>query len=268
MNKDLGETIQLGKTDVRVPPLGIGTWQWGDSMMWGYGKGYAEGEIQAAFDASMAAGITCFDTAEMYGFGKSERFLGRFIRADGQPVVVATKFFPMPWRLGKGSLLRALRGSLKRLGMQQVDLYQIHFPLPPVSIETWMDGLADAVQAGLTRAVGVSNYSVEQTRRAHAALAKRDVRSFSRQRSMREESSGSMPSSVARLCSSVTVAYVRPESCAARHTSAADDLAASCTSTASSAFSWRGVRLNPLASMVPTRYTAHIAISQYQPARE
>ena len=175
MNTDLSETIQLGKTDVRVPPLGIGTWQWGDSMMWGYGKGYAEGEIQAAFDASVAAGITCFDTAEMYGFGKSERFLGKFIRADGQPAVVATKFFPVPWRLGKGSLLRALRGSLKRLGMQQVDLYQIHFPLPPVSIETWMDGLADAVQAGLTRAVGVSNYNVEQTRRAHAALAKRGV---------------------------------------------------------------------------------------------
>ena len=95
--------------------------------------------------------------------------------AGGQPAVVATKFFPVPWRLGKGSLLRALRGSLKRLGMQQVDLYQIHFPLPPVSTETWMDGLADAVQAGMTRAVGVSNYNVEQTRRAHAALAKRGV---------------------------------------------------------------------------------------------
>jgi aryl-alcohol dehydrogenase-like predicted oxidoreductase len=175
MNTDPIETIQLGKTDVRVTPLGIGTWQWGDSMMWGYGKGYAEGEIQAAFDASRATGITFFDTAEMYGFGKSERFLGIFIRAGGQPAIVATKFFPVPWRLGKGSLLRALRGSLNRLGMQQVDLYQIHFPLPPVPIDTWMDGLADAVQAGLTRAVGVSNYNVEQTRRAHAALAKRGV---------------------------------------------------------------------------------------------
>ena len=65
-------------------------------MMWGYGKGYAEGEIKAAFDASMAAGITCFDTAEMYGFGKSERFLGTFIRAGGQPAVVATKFSRCP----------------------------------------------------------------------------------------------------------------------------------------------------------------------------
>ncbi len=169
------DLIQLGKTDVRVTPLGIGTWQWGDTLMWGYGKGYTEPDLKTAFDTTVAAGITFFDTAEMYGFGKSERFLGRFIRASGQPVVVATKFFPVPWRLGKGSLLRALRGSLNRLGMPQVGLYQIHFPFPPVPIETWMEGLADAVEAGLTRAVGVSNYNVEQTRRAHAALAKRGV---------------------------------------------------------------------------------------------
>ncbi|MCX6030884.1 MAG: aldo/keto reductase [Chloroflexi bacterium] len=175
MNTQSTELIQLGSTDVRITPLGVGTWQWGDSTLWGYGKGYAEADIKAAFDASMAAGITFFDTAEVYGLGKSERFLGQFIREGGQPVVVATKFVPVPWRLGKGSLLRALRGSLNRLGMQQVDLYQIHFPFPPVPIETWMDALADAVQAGLTRAVGVSNHNVEQTRRAHAALAKRGV---------------------------------------------------------------------------------------------
>lgn len=169
------DLIQLGKTDVRVTPLGVGTWQWGDTLMWGYGKGYAEADLRTAFDATVGAGITFFDTAEIYGFGKSERFLGRFIRGSGQPVIVATKFFPLPWRLSKGSLQRALRGSLDRLGLKQVDLYQIHWPFPPVAIETWMDALADAVEAGLTRAVGVSNYNVEQTRRAHAALAKRGV---------------------------------------------------------------------------------------------
>jgi aryl-alcohol dehydrogenase-like predicted oxidoreductase len=169
------ETIQLGHTDVRITPLGIGTWQWGDTLMWGYGTGYAEADLRTAFDTTVAAGITFFDTAEIYGFGKSERFLGQFIRASGQQVVVATKFFPLPWRLGKGSLLKALRGSLNRLGLAQVDLYQIHWPFRPVSIETWMDALADAVQAGLTRTVGVSNYNVAQTRRAHAALAKRGV---------------------------------------------------------------------------------------------
>jgi aryl-alcohol dehydrogenase-like predicted oxidoreductase len=92
-----------------------------------------------------------------------------------QPVRVATKFVPFPWRLRKQNLLDALRASLDRLGLKQVDLYQLHFPFPPIPIETWMDGLADAVQAGFARAVGVSNCSVEQMRRAHAALAKRGV---------------------------------------------------------------------------------------------
>jgi aryl-alcohol dehydrogenase-like predicted oxidoreductase len=169
------ETIPLGKTDVRVMPLGISTWQWGDSMMWGYGKGYAAADIKAAFDASMAAGITFFDTAEMYGLGKSERFLGQFIAGGAARPVVATKFIPLPWRLSKGRLLAALRHSLARLGLPQVDLYQMHWPFPSVPVETWADALADAVQAGLTRAVGVSNYNADQMRRAYDALAKRGV---------------------------------------------------------------------------------------------
>jgi aryl-alcohol dehydrogenase-like predicted oxidoreductase len=169
------DLVRLGNTDLRVTPLGIGTWSWGDSMVWGYGKGYAEADLKTAFDATLASGITFFDTAEIYGWGKSERFLGKFIRESGQKAIVATKFFPFPWRLRKGALVKALRRSLDRLGMAQVDLYQIHWAFPPVAIETWMDGLADAVQAGLTKAVGVSNYNVEQTRRAHAALAKRAV---------------------------------------------------------------------------------------------
>ncbi len=169
------ERIPLGPTDLRISPIGIGTWAWGDRIWWGYGRGYTDADLRAAFQASLEAGIHFFDTAEVYGLGRSERLLGRFIREAGRPVVVATKFFPFPWRLGRRSLLRALRGSLKRLGMQQVDLYQIHWPFPPVPIETWMDALADAMEAGLVRAVGVSNYSVEQMQKAHEALARRGV---------------------------------------------------------------------------------------------
>lgn len=169
------DTIPLGQTEVRVTPLGVGTWQWGDSMFWGYGKGYAAGEIRAAFDASLAAGLTFFDTAEIYGQGKSERFLGQFISGNGARPVVATKFMPLPWRVSKGQFLGALRKSLGRLGLAQVDLYQLHWPFPPRPVEFWADALADAVQAGLARAVGVSNYSTDQMRRAHEALAKRGV---------------------------------------------------------------------------------------------
>ena len=155
--------------------LGVGTWAWGDRLLWGYGRGYNDADLEAAFRESTEAGLHLFDTAEIYGWGRSERLLGRFTRDHGEPMVVATKFFPYPWRLRRASLVRALRGSLRRLGREKVDLYQVHFPLRPLSIEAWMVGLAEAVEAGLTGAVGVSNYNADQMRRAHAALAKRGV---------------------------------------------------------------------------------------------
>jgi len=161
--------------------IGIGTWQWGDQWLWGYGGNYSASDVQAAFEACLASGHNFFDTAEIYGTGRSERLLGQFAKSAGRPVVIATKFFPFPWRLSKGRLRAALRHSLERLGIERVDLYQIHFPFPPVPIETWMEALADAVEAGLVREVGVSNYNPAQLRRAHGALAKRGVKLASNQ---------------------------------------------------------------------------------------
>ncbi len=169
------DTVPLGRTEIRVTPLGLGTWQWGDTMFWGYGKDYSENEIKAAFDASLAGGVTFFDTAEVYGRGRSERFLGQFMAGRRDGLTIATKFMPLPWRLGKGQLVAALRKSLERLGLAQVDLYQVHWPLPPRPVEFWADALADAVQAGLTRTVGVSNYNTDQMRRAYDVLARRGV---------------------------------------------------------------------------------------------
>jgi aryl-alcohol dehydrogenase-like predicted oxidoreductase len=176
------ERIPLGSSELYVSPLGIGTWAWGDRLYWGYGRGeYSDDDLEAAFQASRAAGINFFDTAEMYGRGRSEQLLGRFLRDSRDDVVVATKFFPFPWRLRSADLPKALRASLERLGMERVDVYQIHWPFPPVPIWTWMAAMADVVEAGLVRAVGVSNYSPEQTRRAVAALGERGVRLISNQ---------------------------------------------------------------------------------------
>ena len=169
------ETIQLGKTDIRITPLGAGTWQWGDSKYWGYGSTYHEADVQAAFQVSLEAGIRFFDTAERYGHGKSERLLGKFIHASDQSVVVATKYDPFPWRRWKKSMIIAERQSLKRLDMSIVDLYQIHWPTPPLSIESMAEALADAVEAGLTRAVGVCNYDKEQMQLTHQVLSKRGI---------------------------------------------------------------------------------------------
>ncbi len=169
------KTIALGNTDVRVPPLGIGTWAWGDRGFWGYGQGYGREEVNAAFAESVAAGVTLFDTAEVYGMGESERILGELARESATPIVIATKYLPMPWHLSTSDPRSALRGSLRRLGRQQIDLYQIHAPTSLLPIATLMDTLADAVAEGHIRAVGVSNYNADQMRRAHDALARRGI---------------------------------------------------------------------------------------------
>ena len=170
------ERVPLGATGIQISALGVGAWAWGDTVFWQYGKGgYSDADIEAAYQASLAHGINFFDTAEVYGMGRSERLLGQYARAAGWPVVVASKFFPFPWRVSKLQQRRALRNSLARLGVDSIDLYQMHWPFPSVSIDTWMDGLADAVEAGLVRAVGVSNYNVAQTVRAHTALARRGI---------------------------------------------------------------------------------------------
>jgi aryl-alcohol dehydrogenase-like predicted oxidoreductase len=171
----INNTIMLGRSDIRVAPLGVGAWSWGDTLIWGYGQGYSKSDVAAAFHASLNAGITLVDTAEFYGTGTSERIVGQLAEATEQPVVIASKFMPYPWRLSAKSLRGALDSSLKRLQIKRIDLYQIHFPTPLLDISELMDALADAVADGKIRAVGVSNYSARQMHTAHAALARRGV---------------------------------------------------------------------------------------------
>jgi aryl-alcohol dehydrogenase-like predicted oxidoreductase len=161
--------------------LGVGTWSWGDRMFWGYKQGYGLEDVQAAFKASLEGGLCFFDTAEVYGMGQSEKLLGSFLKTSQHPTQVATKFFPFPWRLTGGALKRALKASLARLNLPAVDLYQVHFPNPPVKIETWMDAMSEVCQAGLTKAVGVSNYDRDQTRRAFESLQHEGLRLASNQ---------------------------------------------------------------------------------------
>ncbi len=169
------ERVRLGNSDLEISRIGIGTWAWGNRLIWNYGREYGEPELREAFAATLNAGIDFFDTAEVYGKGMSERFLGRFIRESGARPVVASKFMPYPWRLRRRSLRSALEQSLDRLGMSSVDLYQVHWPSPPLSIETWMEAMADAVKDGLISTVGVSNFTISQMRRAHDTLAKRGI---------------------------------------------------------------------------------------------
>jgi aryl-alcohol dehydrogenase-like predicted oxidoreductase len=152
--------------------MGTGTWAWGDRMFWGYGGDYSDQDLKDTFDASIAAGITFFDTAEIYGQGKSEQLLGQFMKTAQQKLFIASKFMPFPWKLSGNALVSALKHSLNRLDLPAIDLYQIHFPLPPVTIETWMDAMVRCVNAGLIRGVGVSNYDKVQMQRAYDSLGR------------------------------------------------------------------------------------------------
>jgi aryl-alcohol dehydrogenase-like predicted oxidoreductase len=172
--------ISLGSTDVCVSPLGLGTWQWGDRLIWGYGATHTDRDLHDALQASLETGVNLLDTAEVYGRGRSERLLGAYLQewreqsGTAHPVV-ATKFMPFPYRLRKGALRSALLASLDRLKMDRIDLYQVHWPLPPVPIEVWADALAEVVEGGLARSVGVSNYNVARMSRAHAVLSRRGI---------------------------------------------------------------------------------------------
>jgi len=171
----MNDTISTETRFLHAVEFGLGAWQWGDRLIWQYGQTHSDEDCRAAFDVSLEAGIRFVDTAEVYGSGRSERMLGKFMQETDQPILVATKFFPFPWRLTRKSLIRALKRSLERIGVETVDLYQIHQPLPPVSIETWMEAMAEAVAEGLTRTVGVSNYSQTQMLQAYSTLSRKNI---------------------------------------------------------------------------------------------
>jgi len=178
-----GDRIVLAGSDVSVPPLGVGTWAWGDKGTWGmggYDSSYSETTITDAWRACIEAGVVLFDTAEVYGGGESERIIGRLLASDTSvraQVVIATKFMPLPWKLAvKSALAGSAKASLERLGIDSIDLYQIHGPISLRSHGALADALAAAHAEGLIKAVGVSNYSVKETRSIDAALRKRGLR--------------------------------------------------------------------------------------------
>lgn len=180
------QTVTLGPKGPEVPALGLGTWSWGDSLFWQYGGGYGVEDVRAAYKASLAAGVNFLDTAEVYGLGESEKLIGQFMQAGNRkaddveeerdPVIIATKYMPAPWRFSGHSVADALTASLKRLKRASITLYQVHWPFDfLMSQKTLMNALADEVEQGRIKTIGVSNYSAKQMREAHSLLAARGI---------------------------------------------------------------------------------------------
>lgn len=153
----------------RVSRIGLGTWQFGSSE-WGYGDEYAQGAAREIVQRALALGVTFFDTAEVYGFGRSERILGEALGAQRANVAVASKVFPVaPF---PPVVRQRERASAQRLGLQRIPLYQIHQPNPVVPDSVIMPGLRELLDSGAIGAAGVSNYSLARWRKADAALGR------------------------------------------------------------------------------------------------
>ncbi|GAA4320125.1 aldo/keto reductase [Klenkia terrae] len=152
-----------------VSRIGLGTWQFG-SREWGYGDDYADAGATAIVRRALELGVTLFDTAEVYGPGKSERILGAALGADRDDVVLASKVLPVaPF---PKLVRKAWQGSAQRLGVRRIPLYQVHQPNPVVPDTVTMKGMGALLDEGRIGAVGVSNYSLERWRAADAALGR------------------------------------------------------------------------------------------------
>lgn len=179
---------------IPLPSLCIGTWAWGDSRTWNNTHPSALADLEGAWRAIAAADLFFLDTAEVYGSGESERIISRLRTntaitptAFQSKLVIASKFLPIPWPptrvlLPARGMVAACRDSLARLGLERMDLYQIHGPVHFAnSIDSMAGALARCVEEGLTRAVGVSNYSLDEVVRMDEALRARGLRLASNQ---------------------------------------------------------------------------------------
>ena len=169
------KTAELGRTGLAISRVGFGAWAIGGAEYdWGWGRQDDE-ESVAAIHHAVTLGVNWIDTAAHYGFGHSEQVVGRALAGlDPRPLVFTKGGQPEgPGRttlqsLKRDSLRRELEGSLSRLGLDAIDLYQIHWPIPDEEIEEGWAALVEFRDEGLVRHIGVSNFTVEQLRRAQA----------------------------------------------------------------------------------------------------
>ena len=194
----------VGDGALSLSPMGVGTWSWGNQFVWGYDESN-DPVLERVFDRAVDAGINLFDTADSYGTGngldgRSEVLLGEFLKrypekseafssssssGDRQralrlqsEVNIASKFAPYPWRVTPGSITRAAKESAERLGVDQIQLGQLHWSTgnyQPVQERALWAGIADAYDQGIIKAVGLSNYGPKQLRRVAAYMKSRDV---------------------------------------------------------------------------------------------
>lgn len=157
--------IRIGSQEVSV--VGLGAWQFG-SNAWGWGADFGPDQAKKIVERAMELGINLIDTAELYGKGQSEEYIGEFIRGRRSEIFLATKV--SPHHLLRASVHKAAERSLKRLQTDYLDLYQVHFPNPLIPHSWTMKAMQELQATGIIRNVGVSNYGHRRWQRAEQAL--------------------------------------------------------------------------------------------------
>jgi aryl-alcohol dehydrogenase-like predicted oxidoreductase len=168
-------TVRLGNTELEISRVGFGAWAIGGAGYdWGWGE-QDDADSIAAIHRALELGLNWIDTAAHYCFGHSEEVVGRALEGLSERPYVFTKAGQPegPGRttiqsLRRDSIRREIEGSLSRLGVEAIDLYQIHWPIPDEQIEEGWSTFAELKGEGLVRHIGVSNFGVEQIRRAQA----------------------------------------------------------------------------------------------------
>ncbi len=155
---------RIGSLEVSIVGLGCNN----------FGRRLNKKDSAAVVNAALDAGVTLFDTADIYGDGRSEEFVGRALGSRRDSVVIATKFGSSMKGQGKGAsaayIRKTIEASLRRLGSDRIDLYQLHEPDETVPIEETLGALDELVRAGKVHEIGCSNFTVDQIREADAAV--------------------------------------------------------------------------------------------------
>jgi len=162
---------QLGKSGLMVSPIGLGCWQFSGSSMAAYWNSPPQEEINDIVQVALEDGINWFDTAEMYGFGRSERALSVALQKTGKKngdVIIATKWNPI--MRTASTIAKTFPMREKHLAPFEIDLFQVHLPYSLSSVEAQMNAMADLLDANKIKTVGVSNFAEERMRRAQKAL--------------------------------------------------------------------------------------------------
>ncbi|XP_031739635.1 uncharacterized oxidoreductase At1g06690, chloroplastic isoform X3 [Cucumis sativus] len=185
------KVIKLGGSEVKVSRLGIGAWSWGDNIYWNNNSfdwdvhvrlnKFRNSSRKVLFETlreylkNNFKRVDCSITAHCIRLRLQYQFIKERKRKDpGFEITIATKYAVFPWRLGRHSVVSVLKESLCRLGLESVDLYQLHWP-GIWGNEEYIDGLGDAVEQGLVKGVGVSNYNEKRLRDAYEKLKKRGI---------------------------------------------------------------------------------------------